>query len=557
MAKQQPPTEVGNVAHELEQAIQKILESTGRRKLIVAGPGAGKTTLFKTLLKRSPGDKKTRLALTFITNLRDDMEKALGELCKVSTLHGYCQGLLHTIPDLRNGLSEHFVCQPGMASLIKEDWQYLHKAEPPEFVKLMRNLHCGEELNFYIERANYYDAVDFDDSVYRTAAELKAHSACVPKYDLVLIDEYQDFNSMEADVIETLAGTSPIVVAGDDDQALYSQLRDANWEHIRALHRADEYEVFELPFCMRCPDVIVQAVRDVIVHARKAKKLEGRIDKSYRHFEPAKGKDSKRYPKIWLVDTSVQRNNANYFGRFIAEAIRSIPDEEIKEANEKGEPVVLIIGGIQYRRPIEAYLVEVGYEIPKVDATPDALSIERGLELLKNDPESNLGWRIVLRVRKKGLAIAAVREAKSKVRLVECIPKDFRERVLADAEKFQPEAIEPQDARVDDKEAQGLTIKLTSFEGAKGLSAQHVFIVGMHTGDLPRDPEDIQDLEICKFLVGLTRTKKRCALLLTRRFGQDSKDPSVFLEWINEERFEQISIDAKYWDKRCGVSRKT
>src|ERR1044072_1147742 len=225
MAKHDHRTEVSDVAHELEQAIEKILESSSPRKLIVAGPGAGKTTLFKTLLKRSPGDKKTRLALTFITNLRDDMEKALGELCKVSTLHSYCQGLLHSIPDLRNGLSEHFVCQPEMASLIKEDWQYLRKTEPPEFVKLMRNLHCGEELNFYVERANYYDAVDFDDSVYRIAAELKAHSGCVPKNDVVLIDEYQDFNSMEADVIETLAGTSPIVVAGDDDQALYSQLR--------------------------------------------------------------------------------------------------------------------------------------------------------------------------------------------------------------------------------------------------------------------------------------------------------------------------------------------
>jgi hypothetical protein len=41
-----------------------------------------------------------------------------------------------------------------------------------------------------------------------------------------------------------------------------------------------------------------------------------------------KGKDSELYPKIWLVETSVQRKNANYFGRFINEAIKKIPSVE-------------------------------------------------------------------------------------------------------------------------------------------------------------------------------------------------------------------------------------
>lgn len=118
---------------------------------------------------------------------------------------------------------------------------------------------------------------------------------------------------MEADLIETLATQSPIVVAGDDDQALYSQLRGASWEHIRALHNTREYEVFELPFCMRCPEVIVSAVNDILNEARKLEKLAGRIEKPYKHFAPAKGADSERYPTIRLITTSVQRKNANYF----------------------------------------------------------------------------------------------------------------------------------------------------------------------------------------------------------------------------------------------------
>ena len=115
-----------------------------------------------------------------------------------------------------------------------------------------------------MDRANFYDAVDFDDSVYRTYIELKKKPASVTSYELVLIDEYQDFNRMEAGIIELLADRSSIVIAGDDDQALYSQLRGASWEHIRLLYSGGNYEVFPLPFCMRCPEVIVDAVNDVI-----------------------------------------------------------------------------------------------------------------------------------------------------------------------------------------------------------------------------------------------------------------------------------------------------
>jgi len=102
--------------------------------------------------------------------------------------------------------------------------------------------------------------VDFDDGVYRVYRGLSDNTELNPRYELVLIDEFQDFNALEAGVNSLLAGRHPIVIAGDDDQALYSQLRSASWDHIRAHHTGDEYEVFELPFCMRCTEVVVAAV---------------------------------------------------------------------------------------------------------------------------------------------------------------------------------------------------------------------------------------------------------------------------------------------------------
>ena len=407
----------------------------------------------------------------------------------------------------------------------------------------------GKEIDFYVDRANYYDSVDFDDSVYRTYSELKKDPSSMRGYDLVLIDEYQDFNRMEAAFIDLLAEQSPIVVAGDDDQALYSQLRGASWEHIRSLYARGDYEVFPLPFCMRCPEVIVGAVNDVILQARQAERLEGRIEKPYLHYEPVKGGDSRLYPKIGLVTTTVQRLKANYFGRYITQCIKQIPREEIEEAKKKGDPAVLIIGSKQYRNQIEAHLVEEGYTIDLSRDRIEGIERAQGLRILKANPNSNLGWRIILEFEKEDVASACIRNAASQgLSLQEVIPGEMKEAVLEEARVLPESKVEAEEEK-DDTEVE-LNIKVTSFEGAKGLSAQHVFIVGLHEGDLPRDKDNIQDIEICRFVVGLTRTKKKCSILVTKRFADKWKEPSPFIFWIKRERYEEILVNADYWKQR-------
>ena len=473
-----------DVTSELKEAIDRVLRSSSRKKLVVAGPGTGKTTLFRALLEPASGSQETRLVLTFINNLKNDLEKSLSDVASIYTLHGYCQGLLKRHSDLRAGLTGNFLCFPGLASLIKIDWEYLKNEPAPQFIALMRNLIGGEEIGFYLDRANYYDAVDFDDSVYRAYSELKKNPSSMRGYDLVLIDEYQDFNRMEASFIDLLAENSPIVVAGDDDQALYSQLRGASWEHIRSLYTHGDYEVFALPFCMRCPEVIVGAVNDVILRARQAERLEGRIDKPYRHYEPVKGADSRLYPKIGLVTTTVQRLKANYFGRYITQRIKQIPKEEIEEAKKKGDPAVLIIGSKQYRNQIESHLVEEGYTTDLSRDRIDGLERVQGLYILKENPNSNLGWRIILEFEKEEFASTCIRNAAFQgLSLEDIMPGEIKETILKEAQAL-PEIKTEVEEKKSDTDVQ-LNIKLTSFEGAKGLSAQHVFIVGLHEGDLP------------------------------------------------------------------------
>jgi superfamily I DNA/RNA helicase len=535
-----------NFEKELQAAIERILRSSSRKKLVVAGPGTGKTYLFKMLLDSMPGEPHRRLVLTFINNLKQDLEQSLSGLAGVFTLHGYCQSLLRRHSGLRKGLARDFRCLPGLASIIKSDWVYIHRETPPAFVELMRNLQADDRIAFYLARGNYYNAVDFDDSVFRTHKALTESLGQVGGYDLVLIDEYQDFNRMEAALIDMLALTNPILIAGDDDQALYSQLRGSSWEFIRQLHRAGEYEVLPLPFCLRCPQVVVDATNDIILAARQQKHLEGRIDKPFQHYEPIKGEDSKRHPKLSLILTSVQRPNANYFGRYIEEAMKAIPDKEIKEATENGYPAVLIIGSNPYRREVTEYLEERGYHLDTGRDKQTGLNRSQGLEILKEDPGSNLGWRVLLETDRPSFARKCIPDtAESGEPLLKRISEDYRNRVLEEVADYEPQ-VPPEPPKQDAGE---ITIKVTSYEGAKGLSAQHVFIIGVHEGELPHDSENIQDIEICKFIVGLTRTRKKCTFLCTKSFGKQWKYPSQFLKWIRPERLELTRVNAIYWKK--------
>ena len=543
-----------DVEKELSEAIRRILTSQSKKKLVVAGPGVGKTTLFRKLLDQSSGDAEQQLVLTFIHNLKTDLERSLGNAAKVFTLHGYCQHLLHRNEELRNGLSSDFRCYPGLASLIKKDWEWLKSSNVPSFVDLMRKLSCPHEASaFYFQRANYYDAVDFDDSVYRTYQALLADKSLIPNFELVLIDEFQDFNKMEASVIDLLAEQNPILIAGDDDQALYSQLRGASWDHIRARYESGQYEVFELPFCMRCPEVIVSAVNDVISKACADKKLQNRIEKPYRYYEPVKGEDSRRYPKIELVETTVQRVNANYFGRYIIQCIEAIPEEEIRLAAEKCEPIALIIGSNPYRRQVEKCLSEA--DLVTGSDEEGLNEQEQAFKILNQNATSNLGWRIMLASDKESFASDLVKVAATKgISLAEIIPADYRACVLNKAEAWAKEQEAEKVSGANTEAAPKVLV--TSFEGAKGLSSQYVFLIGLHSGEIPRDAKNVQDIEICRFLVGMTRTKKKCSVLVTRRFGDEFKSCSEFLYWINAKRFKKIEVNADYWKKRSACEVK-
>jgi len=189
---------------EFNKCIKRILDSDALKKLIVAGPGTGKSSFFKKAIECYGGTQKDYLVLTFINNLKDELRKDMGSVSKVFTFHGYCHFLLRKYADLRFGLKNKFCYYPTLVELIKSDWTIVSKEDAPKFVKLMRNISEGKELEFFLNCGDYYNATGYDDSVFRVYKSLKNEIEFKERYKLIIVDEYQDFNTLETSVLKKI-----------------------------------------------------------------------------------------------------------------------------------------------------------------------------------------------------------------------------------------------------------------------------------------------------------------------------------------------------------------
>lgn len=534
----------------LNEYINKILRSKAPKKLIVAGPGTGKTDFFGKAIKHYGGSKNDYLVLTFINNLEDELRKDLGDISKVYTFHGYCHYLLRKYSNLRVGLEDDFEYYPPLIKLIKTDWEISKQKEAPRFSILMRNTNADGSLDFYLERGNYYNAVGYDDSVYRVFKSLSEGKSFRDKYKLIIVDEYQDFNKLETSVLSFISDHSPTLIVGDDDQALYCQLRDSNPDFIRSLFHADDYEFFELPFCLRCPESVIKNFDMLVNKASKNGLLGKRLKKRFDFFPPIKGVDSKTYPKVKLVISSIQRKTplaANYLGRYIVQEIKKITKEEIKESHEKDFPTVLIIGPSYYLESVLPILESVKLDFDFKKKSPGLeIEIQKGLLLLKSDDKHRLGWRMVIEIDKpKDFTDLINRSILKGEELYDLIPEKYKRNVLEKVSEFEPK-LETEEDRPD-IDRNKPKIQLVTYEGAKGLSAQHVFILGLQDGNLPRNVNDIKDIELCKFLVALARTRKQCHILCTTNFAGKGVKPSVFVDWLAKDHVHVIKINKNYW----------
>lgn len=545
---------------ELEAATAAIVDIAHPKKIIVAGAGAGKTFAFSKLLdKLAASAKERRLVVTFLGGLKRDLEKDLGEKARVQTFHGYCFTLLKQTANIRTaaGFTAEVRYVPRLGQLVKSDWAISKGAAAPAFLPSLRGLVRDAEADFFLSRGSYYDAIGYDDSTVHIHRALDADRALVPTHDLVIVDEVQDLNQAEISIIDLLSSGSDIVVAGDDDQALYGRLRDASEEHIRTIYGRADYLQRNLPFCMRCPSVVVNATNDIIAEAHNLGLLGARIPKPY---DPYPRPVDAQYPAIKTVQVTVQTPASNLFGKYILDAVSKIPADEINESREKGFPTVLIIGTKPYAGQVKTLLEENGYTVetkaPPEERMEDPFTREDGLEVLIHNQHSNLGWRILLEVdRPTGWEGWVAEAINTEVALHTLVEDSFRDAILTELKTFEPEEVEDS-AATEEPPVDRPTISITSFEGAKGMSAQHVFVLGLEDGKFPARRNAINSLDVRRMIVALTRTRKQCYLLMARMSFTNGQRrfirPSIFVEWIQSARREVVSITAASFRNRTG-----
>jgi superfamily I DNA/RNA helicase len=524
---------------------KKIIESKSSKKLIIAGPGAGKTSSFKDFLKVKKYSRDRCLVLTFLGTLKKDLEEKLGEYALVFTFHGYCHYLLRKHDNLRLGLQENFEYFPPLETLIKKDWTTVFQKNHPNFRREFRLLHRLEPTQFFLDRSNYYNAVSFDDSVFRVYESLKNSPKIDISYDIILVDEIQDLNGLEANFIKLISDLGSTIIAGDDDQAVYETFRLAKPAYIRWFYNNHNFEKIFFDYSLRCTEVIVKAANDIIEKAKEEKFLKERIPKNFEYFPPYKKNDSLAYQLIKVIETSAENPSTNYSARYIEKIISKISKSEKDEANREGFPVALIIAYDPYRKLIEDYFQKHNIDFIKKEEKQSSLILrEEALLNIAKNPKNNLWWRVILETDNPDFYEKIIKISQTtKQLLYGIIPEEFTNKILSESNNYtdikQPSKTEPKSSN----------IIITTFEGAKGLNTQHVFVAGLQNGCLPKNPNDIKEIEIRKFFVALTRARKCCHLIYTKNFLGEWTNPSIFLDWIKKERKEPIRINKNNIDK--------
>src|SRR5581483_8455376 len=495
--------------HEIERKkdLASILDSKHPRKVVVAGPGTGKSFLFEQAIKKKKEKGgKSFLAITFIGKLGDALADDLAGLAETMTLHGFARRLV-----LKNS-PVGWEYYPKTTEIIGEDLA----------LNGITEYKIGDSN--YLERTKFYKSVGEDDVVFYALQICKKNPDKIPRYDLILIDEFQDFNEIEAEFIDLLTTKNEVIIVGDDDQALYG-FKGSDPKFIREKHEKTntDFESHTLRFCSRCTEVIICAFHNIVSHYGLNKENNGRIKKDYLYFLPGKKQDSELNPEILVFKDTPPPHIPI---KILSELEEILMTQKIK--------TVLIIGERQSCIALLSYTAKKMKEFGLKNTTYHGISdkvfsfksnILNGYKILSKEKNEIIAWRLLIEDMSEAEKNKIILNSfKGKEKFIESIPEDFKTMHRKSAKTLQSILTKPAsgrkaiaDSSIEQLEKQvvlkekekrnvfidqlvnesknlsrplvNLEITVCSILGSKGLGADVVFLLGFDQGKLPMKDE--------------------------------------------------------------------
>jgi superfamily I DNA/RNA helicase len=559
-----------------------IAEHGAKRMLIVAGPGTGKSSIFKqrvlAWLRKNPDARI--LALSFVRKLVADLngdiqnDKALTDdqkaQCDVFTLHKYARSVV----EQNNGskrwpFAPHFriigqrwkavVWHDVLLLSGKDSGRYTWKA----FEKQMHNDQFDESADWralateYYTLCELYNAAGFSDLILRAKIAL-SENPTLNEHQHYIIDEYQDFNTAEESLLQemTKAAHGSLIV-GDDDQVLYEGLKSGKASLIRAVYADSGVVNATLAFCNRCDFHITRTASHFIKQAPDP-------DSIRKIYLPMTEADA--CAKVQILGCVTAATAVDYIRKFIEDNKGHIEKRKEELASGESKDAYLLIlspsGAVNFYSPNGAR--DELFEIIKPYTERASRFSEDYYRLLTyyslaHYPANNFTFRKVLHYentsdaelldllkmctdKKKALSSSnkqCVRNASAKATAVRDIlniadPVEEKIKALAkhiqiastdnlrqDLEKIgmgkgQVDALEhreEEDAELEEIGAKPMgAVELMTIVGAKGLSADHVIIIGF-------DDVNMGWVTRNAFFVALTRARKSLHLITALKAG--------------------------------------
>lgn len=574
--------------------------------LVLAGAGSGKTRVltYRVAHLISQGVPASQLlAMTFTKKAAKEMQERTqklvgpGQKVKMSTFHSLCADLLRQYSTASFDIIDDNDQKAILRTLIKEHHE-LNEIPVKDYLQwlsykrskcldpLARQPNEGESIRLfrmlterYISAKQRLGAYDFDDLLEKTVEMLKSRSDIARllqhQWRYILVDEYQDTNSRQAELLSLLRGKqTQFLQVGDEDQLIYSW-RGAEISHILSSFKRSQEDrnVLCIPLLTnyRCSANILTLANEVVSvnYKRTGKTLKPHLPKgkpvsiTIYSNEHEEADAIARQIKSWYSKGIALKDMAILVrvNRLAKPIERALIDKKLPYHLHNGTAlfdkaeVRLLLNLLWFSsRPNETFYLQQVLDVLKFGLGPAALrklspQLDNGkswLDILREMPskqdkigplvESCLRASELLAQGKLGDAAAFILQASplldafkederdaraDNVSLVIRVIRDYESEALANNQEISLSGFQEQrllNDELTDNDGGKDVVHIMSVHKAKGLEFTCGAILGMQDGVFPMsmgdDPDRDGEEEIRLAYVAITRFKQE--LLITR-----------------------------------------